>query len=139
VSTDCTSTVAVRVTQSVLGYLLNVTYGKERMGNGVFGLHLGVLALQNYCDRGGRLDVEMRSSYVLVSSMEFLKFNYPFYNKMDQMQMYRLCDALPWASDGIVLPKVLEASIALTSVSPHHGLCTSQRLLPLRCSCGLLP
>jgi hypothetical protein len=94
--TDCTSGVAVRVTtQSVLGYLLNVTYGKERMGNGVFGLHLGVLALQNYCDRGGRLDVEMRSSYVLVSSMEFFKFNYLFYNKMDQMQMFRLCDALP--------------------------------------------
>jgi hypothetical protein len=64
------------------------------MGNGVFGLHLGVLARQNYCDRGGRLDVEMRSSYVLVSSMEFLMFNYPFYNKMDQMQMFRLYHAL---------------------------------------------
>jgi hypothetical protein len=48
------------------------------MGNGVIGLHLGVLARQNYCDRGGRLDVEMRSSYVLVTSMEFLMFNYSF-------------------------------------------------------------
>jgi hypothetical protein len=46
------------------------------MGNGVFGWHQGVMARQNFCDRGGRVAVGMRSSYVLVTSMRFLMFNY---------------------------------------------------------------
>jgi hypothetical protein len=46
------------------------------MGNGVIGWHQGVMARQNFCDRGGRVAVGTRFSYILVTSMRFLKFNY---------------------------------------------------------------
>jgi hypothetical protein len=49
VAVDCTSAVycqqtSVTTESLIFGYLVNVTYGKERMGNGVFGWHQGVLA-----------------------------------------------------------------------------------------------
>jgi hypothetical protein len=58
------------------------------MGNGVFGWHQGVRARQNFCDRGGRVDVGMRSSYVLVMSMQFLMFKY-LVSKIDQKEIFR--------------------------------------------------
>jgi hypothetical protein len=82
----------------------------------------GVLARQNFCDKGGQLD---RVRHVSSSSHRYL-FNVQLlrcleFESHETRKIFTVlgnkCESASWC-DG----KLLEASIALTSVSPHPRL-----------------